>query len=207
MITSRQLSIRIALVSFSLICTQILGCMPAKEIEMTPSVPLNPSEPSECQSDRLPDLNEICEDKLMALATQEECDEGADCETITTLACGEEVSVLCQMVSDPDECNEVGFPSPMSLCEAEGLVFATEEECEAESSCRTLTREGPCGSSYEVLCQEVACTAPSPNAETICHGEGLVVATEQECSGEIECQLFVFQSECGGTSTVRCKDP
>jgi hypothetical protein len=59
---------------------------------------------------------------------------------------------LCRQPDD-FECPEEIIPSSEQICEVEGLVLATEEECRQED-CQTINFSGVCGHMQTVLCRE-----------------------------------------------------
>jgi hypothetical protein len=113
------------------------------------------------------------------MATEEECVD-ADCQTLTLdLGC-ETVAVLCRQA---ENCTEAGFPNPSSICEAEGLELASEEDC-VDAECQTITFEIACDMTAEVLCRE---TEDNCSAYPTC-SEGLVESDQSCLRGEESCE-------------------
>ena len=183
-----------------------LGCAALSACEVDEEVVIaSPSSPS-CESEQLSDPNSLCQESGMILATQAECDAGLECQMLSMPSeCGEEVTALCHMPSDP-ECLDDGYIPLEAICEARGLILATAEECEMDPTCRSIINAGPCDSEDEVFCIDPSCTEEAfPTAEVICQGEGLTLASEEECNEGIDCQTFEFLSDCNVTSIALCR--
>ena len=138
---------------YRVLFTLFLGCVALSACEIDEEIVMT-SPSSSCESEQLSEPNSLCEESGMMLATQAECDAGLVCQMLSaTSECGEEVTALCHMPSDP-ECLEDGYVPPDAICEAEGLVLATDEECEDNDVCRTITSNGPCDMIFETFCKE-----------------------------------------------------
>jgi hypothetical protein len=159
-------------------------------------------EVEDCSLIEYPDSSLICETEGLVMATEEECVD-ADCQTLSfDLSC-ETVEVLCRQAED---CTEVGFPNPSSICEAEGLELASEEDC-VDAECQTITFEIACDMTAEVLCRQAEdCTEVGfPNPSSICEAEGLELASEEDCV-DAECQTITFAIACDMTAEVLCRE-
>ena len=171
------------LITLTLNLTLMSACETATESQSPP-----------CEDTDRSGIESICEAAGLVSATQEECDAGAECQSIEfDTTCGDTTTALCKAESD-SECMESGRIEPNLICDAEGLVLATEEECEEDMSCRTLITEGPCDLSFETLCREAECTDDGyPSPDSICEAEGLVFATREECDSGVDCRTLEFE--------------
>ena len=117
--------------------------------------------------------------------------------------------VTSQNNTDEEECSESGFPAPDSMCDAEGLVIATTEECTDESlECETITFNIACGNTASVLCKAAEeCIPESIPPNSLCEGEGLEPATEEECSDmAVECITVNIDLGCDTIVSELCKE-
>ena len=192
-------------IKLTMFLSLLLGCAAMSACEVNEeTISSTPSTPT-CDEELVSDPNLICQDAGLVIATQDECDASAACQTLSTnLACGEEMSVLCQEPLE-HECLESGRIPPEVICEEAGLVLATIEECAGDPTCQTVITEGPCDQAYETLCRVSDCAeARFPDAESVCLGLGLALANNRECSDDAGCQMIEFQSECNVISIALC---
>ena len=154
-----------------------------------------------------PDPQSICEAEGQVLATEEECAD-IECEEVTfASACNQTGRALCRA---PDmNCNEEGYPDPSSICEQEGLILADEMECGAGIECQTIEFEIACGERATALCKadEECMEDGRVEPEVICEGEGLELATEEECMQGAECQTITTEGPCNMDFNTLCKEP
>lgn len=153
-----------------------------------------------CIEDRLcpelprPTPEEACEGRGLELTTRESCEGRSNCERLVLgEGCDDAEEVFCHL---PEECGETGVIDPNDICSTRGLDLATQEECEAGADCITITTEGPCGLSYDTLCQspEIQC-----DAWPTCP-EGLAESPSECRRGELGCELAI---ECGYVISCR----
>ena len=118
--------------------------------------------------------------------------------------------VTSQNNNDEEECTESGYPAPGSICEGEGLVLATAEECTDESlECQTITFNIACGNTASVLCKAAEeCIPESIPPNSLCEGEGLEPATEEECSDmAVACITVNVDLGCDTVVSEFCREP
>ena len=194
---STQLSMFMTL-AFGLTLMSACDSNDSKVSEMEPDIP--------CDEIDIASPDSVCEDAGLILVTQEECDASGVCQTIEfDMGCGDLVTVLCSPELLP-VCLEDVIVEPTLICEGEGLVLATTEECTEDTTCRTITTPRPCGDLIETLCRAPECDeAGYPAPGSICQEAGLVLATEEECSSGVDCQTLEFEIACGEIATTLCK--
>ena len=175
------------------------ACDSAKE----PIDPDEPNDPSCMEMGSSP--SEVCQGVDLTLASEAECAE-AECQTITyETTCSGSLEALC-LIQD-NLCDEEP-PDPNSICEAEGQVLATQEEC-AELECQEVSYPSACGQMGRTLCRipDMVCDEEGyPDPGSICEQEGLIETTEEECA-EVECQRLEFEVACGEIAEVICRPP
>ena len=79
-------------------------------------------------------------------------------------------------------CEEEGYPNPDSICEQEGLVIASDEDCE-DYQCSTIELEIACGEMAEVLCRPEVSLDPLPE---IC-----ALRNEAQCGQDTSCKWLI----------------
>ena len=127
-----------------------------------------------------PALSEVCAAEGLVPATEEECASVECNEVMYPSACGQTGRTLCKAADQP--CTEEGYPDPQSFCEDNGLVIATEEECE-EMTCQTIEFAIACGNTAEVLCTQPTPQDPLP--------ANCAERSEDQCSQDQTCQWLV----------------
>ena len=149
------------------------ACDPAEE-SMSSNMPDEP----ECV-EMSPSPSEICQRDGLTLATEADCTE-AECQTITyETTCSGSREALCLV--QEDLCFEFP-PDPNEICEAEGQVLATQEEC-AEIECQQVTYPSECGQMGQTLCRAPDITEP---LSEIC-----AERDEAQCGGDDACRWLI----------------
>lgn len=153
-----------------------------------------------------PDTAQVCQEQALSPASEEECNENeAMCTEVEITLCGEPLEILCTEESEPI-CDEEGAIDPQDICQVEGLILASEEECINDPTCRTITSKGPCDTEVTTLCRVEECTDDVyPDPTSICESEGLILANDDECLSNDECQSVTFSHPCGQATPVLCK--
>jgi hypothetical protein len=158
--------------SFSIALMFLSACDPAEE-SMSSDGPNDP----ECM-EMGPSSTEACQREGLALATEADCVE-TECRTITyETTCSGSREALCLV--QEDLCLEYP-PDPNEICEAEGQVLATEEEC-AEIECQEVS-SSVCGQMGQTLCRAPDITEPLP--------EACAERDESQCGRDNACQWLI----------------
>ena len=154
-----------------------------------------------------PSPSQVCQQANMTLAVDGDCEPMSEqqCQTITyETSCTEEKEVQC--VVNASQCDQEP-PSASSICEQEGLVLASPEECES-IDCREVSYPSACGEMGRTLCKESDqdCEEDGyPDPNYFCEQEGMVIASEAECQEEFACSTIEFEIACGGSAEVLCR--
>lgn len=156
----------------------------------------------------LPTEAEICASRDLRLASEEECVVEGVCTEVMINLCGEELVALCKEDLDP-VCIEEGAVDPADLCSGEGMILASEAECEGDESCQSFRAVDQCGMSTTVFCRpDVICGEGFSAASLICESEGLIEASDDECEARDDCREITVDVGCDLGGTVLCKpDP
>ena len=146
--------------------------------------------------------DEICRSRELVSASREECEATLSCEEVIIDSCGEQLTVYCQA---PPACPDLNV-QPVDVCADEGLVAATEAECEGNTLCQSFTQALGCDVDYTSWCRPAACPdSPQAPPELICEGRGLVSTTREACDELPDCDSVVIREGCPDESEVFCR--
>lgn len=150
---------------------------------------------------------ELCESIGLRLAYEDECMIEGICTEITRTLCDINIVVQCTEDLNP-VCHDEFEVNPSDVCSNEGLILASEEECEMDASCQSFQRPDACGMSTTIFCRpEITCDEGFSAASLICESEGLIEANDEECASRDDCREVTLDMGCQA-GTVLCRpDP
>ena len=177
----------VKIIVFMLSLTTLTACSTQDDPILSSSSQQPPAE--ECTESGYPNPASMCENEGLEIATEEQC-ATTECQAITfNDACGQVAEALCYQ---PEECMDVGYPNPASICESEGLEIATEEDC-ASTECQTITFEIACDQTATVLCRqaEANCLAYPSCSDSFVESDAPCRRGEEECEEVSLCGVTI----------------
>ena len=153
----------------------------------------------------IPTEAELCELNGLREAYEDECMVEGVCTELMRTVCDRTIVALCTEDLDPVCVHELEV-DPSDVCSNEGLILASEAECEMNESCQSFQRPDACGMSTTIFCRpEVSCDEGFSAASLICEREGLIEANEEECASRYECYQITIDMGCNQGGTVLCR--
>ena len=112
-------------------------------------------------------------------------------------------------IESPSPCDQLDNDSPEALCAKFGPVAVSQEECDASDSCQIYTFDLGCGDVTTAHCSSepmlVCAEDVMGDPAQLCSGEGLVLATTEECSADTTCRTVTTPGPCGDLIETLCR--